>query len=163
MRGPGLPGEVEYVHATSIAIGSLGALIRGPSGSGKSDLALRCLALGPSALLRDVVWLVADDQVLLRRETARLVATAPTALRGRLEVRGVGILQVAVASEADIILVADLVGEVPIERLPDPWPKAHIMGFEVPLIRLRPFEGSAPAKLVAALVMAALPRVESKA
>jgi HPr kinase/phosphorylase len=158
-----LPGEVEYLHATAIAIGSRGALIRGPSGSGKSDLALRCLALGPSALLRDAVRLVADDQVLLRRETARLVATAPQVLRGRLEVRGVGVLEVAVASEADIILVADLVAEAPIERLPDPWPRAHIMGLEVPLIRLRPFESSAPAKLVATLVMAALPRVESKA
>lgn len=158
-----MPGEVERVHATAIAVGRRGALIRGPSGSGKSDLALRCLALSPSTLLRDVVKLVADDQVILTRKSAGLIATAPPVLRGWLEVRGVGILEVAVAAEADIVLVADLVREGPIERLPDPLQKAHIMGFAVPLIRLLPFEDSAPLKLIAALVMAALPRVESKA
>jgi HPr kinase/phosphorylase len=158
-----LPGEVDYIHATAIAVGRRCALIRGPSGSGKSDLALRCLAICPSALLQDVVKLVADDQVVITREPSGLVATAPPILRGRLEVRGVGILEVAVAEEAEIVLVADLVTEGPIERLPDPWPRAHIMGFTIPLIRLRPFEDSAPLKLVAALAMAGLPRVESKA
>ncbi len=158
-----MPGEVDYIHATAIAVGRRGALIRGASGSGKSDLALRCLAICPSALLQDVVKLVADDQVALTRTPNGLVATAPPTLRGRLEVRGVGILEVAVAGEADIVLVADLVSEGPIERLPDPWPRAHIMGFAIPLIRLRPFEDSAPLKLVAALAMAGLPRVESKA
>ena len=108
-----MPGEVDYIHATAVAVGRRGALIRGPSGSGKSDLALRCLAICPSALLRDVVKLVADDQVILRREQSGLVATAPPTLRGRLEVRGVGILEVAVAGEADIVLVADLVSRGP--------------------------------------------------
>jgi HPr kinase/phosphorylase len=166
MPGPGLPGEPQYLHATAIAIGGRGALIRGPSGSGKSDLALRCLALAPSRLLRSVVSLVADDQVELRRDLAgepRLIASAPAALRGKLEVRGIGILEVADAPSAEIVLVADLVREGPIERFPDPWPRAHIMGFDVPLLRLLPFENSAPMKLAAALEMAALPRVEWKA
>jgi serine kinase of HPr protein (carbohydrate metabolism regulator) len=155
------------VHATVIAVAGRGALIRGPSGAGKSDLALRCLALAPSALVRDAVMLVADDQVELTgyrgSGAARLIARAPPSLRGKLEVRGVGILEVASTAEADIVLIADLVDGGPIERFPDPWPKARIVGFDVPLIRLLPFESSAPAKLIAALVMAALPRVESKA
>jgi HPr kinase/phosphorylase len=158
-----LSGEVECLHATAIAVGKRAALIRGPSGAGKSDIALRCLAYGPSALLRDRVALIADDQVIIERKDSRLVATAPAQLRGRLEVRGIGILEVVAADEADVVLVADLMRAGPIDRLPDPWPRAHIMGLEVPLIRLLPFEDSAPLKLLAALVMAALPLVESKA
>jgi serine kinase of HPr protein (carbohydrate metabolism regulator) len=159
----GWPGEIERFHATAISVGGRGALIRGPSGAGKSDLAFRCLGLAPSALLREPVRLVADDQVVLTRTPPRLVATAPPTLRGRIEVRGIGILEVAAAAETDIVLVVDLAGDGPIERLPDPWPKARILGFDVPLIRLLPFENSSPLKLVSALVMAALPRVESKA
>jgi serine kinase of HPr protein (carbohydrate metabolism regulator) len=121
------------------------------------------LALGPSGLFREGVELVADDQVIIERKDARLVATAPARLRGKLEVRGIGILEVAAADDADVVLVADLMHAGPIDRLPDPWPTALIMGLEVPLIRLLPFENSAPLKLLAALVMAALPRVESKA
>jgi serine kinase of HPr protein (carbohydrate metabolism regulator) len=162
-----LSGEAERVHATVIAISGRGALIRGPSGSGKSDLALRCLGLGRSALVRDGVDLVADDQVLLwrdaRHEPPRLLASAPAALRGKLEVRGVGILEVAVVDDAEIVLIADLASEGPIERFPEPWPKTQILGFDLPLMRLLPFESSAPHKLVVALAMAALPRAEHKA
>ena len=158
-----MSGVVERLHATVIAVGKRCALIRGPSGAGKSDIALRCLALGPSGLLANGAQLVADDQVIIERRASRLVATAPAQLRGKLEVRGVGILEVAAAEEADVVLVADLVRAGPIERLPGPWPTIHIMGLEVPLIQLLPFEDSAHLKLLAALVMAALPRVESKA
>jgi serine kinase of HPr protein (carbohydrate metabolism regulator) len=160
---PELAGAVEYIHATAIAVGGRGVLIRGPSGSGKSDLALRCLGLGPSAFLQDTVKLVADDQVMLTRERDALIATAPAALRGRLEVRGVGILEVATAAQCEVVLVADLVSDGVIERLPDPWPKAIIGGFEVPLIRLRPFEASAPLKLIATFLKVDLPHPELKA
>ena len=156
-----MPGAVdERVHATAIAVGRRGVLLRGPSGSGKSDLALRALALGPSALLHDQVKLIADDQVILTREPGGLIATAPTATRGRLEVRGVGMLEVAAAAQCEIVLVADLVREGPIERFPDPWPVIHLLGYDVPLMRLLPFEDSAPAKLIAALLLATLPTVK---
>jgi HPr kinase/phosphorylase len=158
-----LSGEVERVHATAIAVGDRGALIRGPSGSGKSDLALRCLGLGLSALVRAPVKLVSDDQVLLKHEGLHLRASAPPQLRGKLEIRGVGILEVDAATEANIVLVADLVREGPIERFPDPWPSARILGFDVPLVRLLPFESSSPLKLLTAIVMATLPRITPKA
>lgn len=162
----GLPDEADRIHATAIAVGDRGVLIRGPSGAGKSDLALRCLAFGPSTLLRDTVTLVADDQVILKKAGSqslhRLMATAPAALRGKIEVRGVGILEVAVRDEAEIALVADLAREGPVERYPDPWPKVTLCGVEVPLIRLLPFESSAPLKIFAALDMASLPRIEVK-
>jgi serine kinase of HPr protein (carbohydrate metabolism regulator) len=157
--------EADRIHATAIAVGQRGVLIRGPSGAGKSDLALRCLAFAPSALLRDTVKLVADDQVLLKSDHSqnpRLLATAPHTLRGKIEVRGVGILEVAIKDEAEIVLVADLASEGPIERYPCPWPKVVLCGVEIPMIRLLPFENSAPLKIFAALDMACLSRIEVK-
>jgi hypothetical protein len=161
-----LSGGADRVHATAIAVGNRGVLIRGPSGAGKSDLALRCMALGQSVLLQNPVKLVADDQVILTSARSqappRLIATAPPTLRGKLEVRGVGILEVAVKDEVDIVLVADLVREGPIERHPEPWSKVVVSGFALPLIRLSAFESSAPLKIVTALDMAGLPRIEIK-
>lgn len=158
--------EADRVHATAIAVGDRGVLIRGPSGAGKSDLALRCLAYGPSALLPEPVTLVADDQVILKSDWSqsapRLNATAPQTLRGKIEVRGVGILEVAVRDAVDIVLVADIAREGAIERYPDPWPTVVLCGLQVPLIRLLPFEPSAPLKIFAALDMASLPRIEVK-
>jgi hypothetical protein len=162
-----LSDEADRVHATAISVGGRGVLIRGPSGSGKSDLALRCLALAPSTLLRDPVLLVADDQVILRNDTSRqqprLIATCPTTLRGKLEVRGLGILEVAAAETADIVLVADIAREGPIERFPEPWPKVVLCGLQVPQVVVFPFESSTPLKLIAALGIASLPRIEVKA
>jgi serine kinase of HPr protein (carbohydrate metabolism regulator) len=146
-----------------ITIGRRGVLIRGASGSGKSDLALRCLVLGSSTLIPETVQLVADDQVVLTRERAALLAKAPAQLRGKLEVRGLGILEVAAAAETEIVLIADLVRDQQIERLPDPWPTVELMGLKVPVIHLQPFEASSPAKLAAALALATLPRIEPKA
>src|SRR5262245_43436739 len=88
-----LPDAAELVHGTCVAFGRSAALLRGPSGSGKSDLALRFLFLarrGPAAL--EPPTLVADDQVRIRREGARLLVEAPATLRGKLEVRGLGIV-----------------------------------------------------------------------
>jgi serine kinase of HPr protein (carbohydrate metabolism regulator) len=162
-----LSDEADRVHATAIAVGGRGVLIRGPSGSGKSDLALRCLALSPSALLKESVELVADDQVLLKADKSasspRLIATCPPTLRGKLEVRGVGILEIAARDKADIVLVADLVPKDRVDRFPDPWPKVVVLGFKIPTIRIFPFETSASLKLVGALAMADLPRIEPKA
>lgn len=157
-----MPGEVDRVHATAIAVGGRAALIRGASGSGKSDLAFRCLGLGLSAIVQHKVMLVSDDQVLLSREGIYLHASAPAQLLGKLEVRGIGILEVDAVTEANVVLVADLVQDEPIERFPDPWPYAHIMGVEIPQLRLRPFESSSPLKLVAAIQTAPLPRLEPK-
>lgn len=153
--------DSECVHATAIAVAGRGALIRGPSGSGKSDLALRCLSLAPSTLLPSAVELVADDQVILTRDEtanrARLIATAPQTLRGRLEVRGVGIIDIATIPAAEIALVVDLTLEGPCERFPDPWNKVLCAGFDVPVLRLSPFTESAAQKVIAALLLAGLP------
>lgn len=159
-----MSGEAEErVHGTAIAFGHRAILIRGPSRVGKSDLALRCLGLCTSALVRESAKLVADDQVILKPQSHDLMVRAPATLRGKLEVRGLGILEVEALPEATLVLVADLVCEGRIERYPDPWPFAHISGFDIPLIRIFPFESSAPLKLVTAIDMAPRPRIAPKA
>lgn len=149
-----MSGEVERVHGTAIALGNRAALIRGPSGTGKSDLAFRCIGLGASDLVREPVKLIADDQVILRQDSSGIVASAPSTIRGKLEVRGLGILEVDAVAEANLVLIADLVSGGGVERYPDPWPQARILGLEVPLIHLYPFENSSALKLVTAITMA---------
>jgi serine kinase of HPr protein (carbohydrate metabolism regulator) len=158
-----LSGEVERFHGTAVALGGRAALIRGPSGAGKSDLALRCLGLGISAIVREPLKLVADDQVILKNEGDDLTASAPATLRGKLEIRGVGIVEVDALWEARLVLIADLVHKESIERYPDPWPYVCILGFDVPLVRLSPFENSSALKLVTAINMAPRPRIVPKA
>jgi serine kinase of HPr protein (carbohydrate metabolism regulator) len=158
-----LSGEVERVHGTAIAVDGRAALIRGPSGAGKSDLALRCLGLGPSTIVRNSIILVADDRVELKHQDGHLTASAPASLRGKLEVRGLGILEVDAIPKASLVLVADLIREGTVERYPDPWLFTSILGFDVPAIRLFPFEPSSALKLIAAIHMAPGPRVSSKA
>jgi len=143
-----------YVHATCIALqgpGKVwrGVLLRGPSGAGKSDLALRLVEAGAR--------LVADDQTALIQHGKGLVGTPPGTIAGLLEVRGVGIVKLGrtrLLARATIALLVDLVPPDRIERLPDP---AHenLLGVDLPVMALAPFEASAPAKLRLALAQIA--------
>lgn len=117
----------------------LGVLIEGPSGAGKSDLALRALDHG--------FRLVADDRVLVWTSEGQLYGRAPDTLRGLIEVRGVGVLALEPVALCTIGLVARL---EPPERIPDPATVA-ILGIDIPLLAVKPFEGSAPAKLSRAM------------
>lgn len=146
-----MDGAVENHHGTAIALAGKAALIRGPSGSGKSDLALRCLAIAPTALIPSPVSLVADDRVDISRDGDALKIAAPATIRGKLEVRGQGIIEVSAVASALLVLVADLVTPDKIERFPDPQPCTQIMGVSLPVIQLAPFEASAPVKLLLAL------------
>jgi serine kinase of HPr protein (carbohydrate metabolism regulator) len=138
-----------------VALGRRAALLRGPSGSGKSDLALRFLFLarrGPAALEAPV--LVADDQVVLRGDGSRVLASPVESLRGRIEVRGVGIVAVKSIPDAELALVVDLVEPAAVERLPEWDARVRLQGVDLPLLRLAPFESSAPIKLALALAHA---------
>lgn len=142
------------VHGTTLALGQWAALIIGPSGAGKSDLALRCLALQPNELVPERPRLVSDDQTLLEHRDDCIYASPPAAIRGRLEVRGIGLIDIVPVDCARLVLVVDL-SRPPTDRLPpDPLPTETILGQPVPRIEIAPFEASAPIKVL--LVLKAL-------
>ena len=134
--------EALLMHATAVAIDGRGVLLRGPSGSGKSDLALLLIDAGGR--------LVADDQSELFRRGDALYARAPAAIAGLIEVRGIGLLRLETLAEAPIALLADLVAAEQIERIPARR-EERVLGVAVPLIALAPFEASTAAKLRLAL------------
>ncbi len=130
------------VHASCIAFDGRGVLLRGPSGSGKSDLALRAIEVGAR--------LVADDLVALERRGGWVWANPLPQAGGRLEVRGVGIVRLPALDGAPLVLIADL---APPERLPDVGFET-VLGLPVRRIRLAPFEISSAIKLRLAAQMA---------
>ncbi len=117
--------------------------MRGKSGSGKSDLALRMIDRGAR--------LIADDRTdLALGEGGQVMARAPAAIKGRMEVRGLGINEMPSKDQAEVALVIDLVGLGEVERLPDSS-SVFYLGRRLPLVRLDPFENSAPAKVALAV------------
>lgn len=129
------------VHASCVEIAGAGILLRGPSGSGKSDLALRLIDAGGR--------LVADDRIDLAAEEGVLIARAPATIAGRVEVRGIGILSFPAVARSRVRLAVDLVAPAEVERLPEAR-RCSYLGIELPLIAIAPFESSAAAKLRAA-------------
>ena len=150
-----MKGARELVHGTCVALGERAVLLRGESGAGKSDLALRFLALEGEG--GDTPLLVADDQVWVEaRGNGKVVASAPATLAGRIEVRGVGIMQVPHRSEATIVLVCDLSARESVPRQPpEPLDETEVAGVPVPCLRLTAFESSAALKLKMVLLAAA--------
>lgn len=139
MRGPRLSAET--LHASTVALDGRAVLISGPSGSGKSDLALRLIDRG--------FVLVSDDQTIVKKDGDRLVATAPPTISGKLEVRGIGIVDMERAETAPIALIVELTSEI--QRLPDDSRERIILGVHVPLIGIDAAAASAPAKIALAL------------
>jgi len=131
----------ETVHASTVATGGRAVLLSGPSGSGKSDLALRLIDRG--------FTLVSDDQTIVRREGDRLIASAPPTIAGKLEVRGLGIVEMETASNIPVALFVELTSDI--ERLPDENRERSILGVELPLISIDARTASAPSKVALAL------------
>lgn len=129
-----------HIHATCVATDAGGVLLLGPSGSGKSDLALRLIDRGAK--------LVSDDQVAVRCEDGKLFASTTGAMFGKLEVRGVGICDVPAQRETLVTLIVRLGDER--ERLPD-TPTEILEGIPLPLLRLAPHRATAPIKIELAL------------
>jgi serine kinase of HPr protein (carbohydrate metabolism regulator) len=131
----------ENLHASTVAIDGRAVLISGPSGSGKSDLALRLLDRG--------FKLVSDDRTILRREGDKLIASAPETIRGKLEIRGVGIVEMDSVPDVPVALVVELTSDI--QRLPDDDRERLILGSSIPLINVDAMTASAPSKVAVAL------------
>ena len=133
---------MENFQGTCIAFGEEAVLFRGPSGSGKSDLALRCIEKGAD--------LISDDQTILCKKNKKIIATAPRTIAGKLEVRGLGIVDFPYRENASLVLVLDLINEGAVERLP----KIDFVDYfdiKIPNLRILSFESSAVEKVSLAL------------
>jgi len=123
--------ESATVHATAVLVGQKAVLIRGPSGSGKSRLALLLLQLLPIARL------VGDDRLHLEPASGSLLARPAKELAGLLEVRGLGIRQLPFEPVAVVGLVVDLAGQA--ERMPEsPATRTEIAGISLPRLAVPP-------------------------
>jgi len=139
--------ELLNVHATCVELDGRGLLLRGKSGSGKSDLALRLIEHG--------AVLVADDQVILKVVDGEIYASPPTGLAGLLEVRGVGICRFEHVPASRLFMIFDLEPHESIERLPDhSTQRSKLLGQSVTAIKMNPFEVSACAKIKSAIALA---------
>ncbi len=142
------------LHGTCVSMDGEGVLLLGLPGAGKSDLALRLVdqpGLGIDGFLR-VARLVADDQVVITRRDGDLQASAPVTLKGKLEIRGLGIAALPVEEDVTLRLAVRLERSADIERLPDlAGTRLDILGLGLPLVQIDPFAASAPARVRAAL------------
>ncbi len=144
------------VHATTVMLGEACApfgarvdgavLLIGASEAGKSDVALRLIAMGAK--------LISDDQTVLMDQDGRLVASAPPSLHGQMEIRGVGIVNVTPAPPAPVVLTVRLDEAATVPRLPEPLTHRLPQGLEAcaepPFLVLHAFEASTPMKIAAA-------------
>lgn len=120
---------MSLVHpATCVAVHGRAVLIEGPSGSGKSALAL--------ALIDRGAVLIGDDGVTLEQRGNALLASPPPRIAGLLEVRNLGLLTFPVAQDVPVALVLRLDPDAP--RFVDAAEAAELAGASLPLLRLWP-------------------------
>ncbi|MCX2724383.1 HPr kinase/phosphorylase [Roseibium salinum] len=123
----------QSVHATCVVVGTHGVLIRGDAGSGKSSLAETLLEAARAK--GNFAALVADDRVLLDAERDRVLARVPETIQGMIEVRGVGLEEIAFEPVACVDLIVDLKPPEAIDRLPDPALASDLLeGISLPLL-----------------------------
>ena len=131
----------ETMHANCVAIDGRAVLITGASGAGKSDLSLRLIDRG--------FTLVADDQTIIRKTGGKLFGSSPPTILGKLEIRGVGIVDMPVQADVPVALVVELTSDI--QRLPDDARERTILGAGIPLISVDAMTASALSKVALAL------------
>ena len=140
------------VHASAVKVGETAVLIRGPSGSGKSRLALDLILAGRARQIPAAI-LVGDDRLYLERDGDQLLARAVPALAGLIEVRGLGLRRCKHIVAAPIGLVVDLAAP-DAARLPAPEAlKLSLNGVTLVRLPVAAHEAALPL-VIAALTLA---------
>lgn len=133
----------ETLHASCVAIAGRAVLIEGRSGTGKSDLALRLIDRG--------AVLVSDDYTVLTRRDGTLTASPPANIAGKMEIRGLGLVEVDFTQNVPVGLV--VVADNDPVRMPETEASRAIAGVALPELRLSLLEPSAPIKVERALAL----------
>ena len=128
----------KQIHGTSLQYKQKGLLFLGESGSGKSDLALRLIDKG--------AYLIADDQTILTLKNNKIILTCPTEIKSKLEIRGIGIIDIPSIEEHQLDIVFQLKSFREIERFPkESW--IMLLDQKTPYYEIDPFELSVNAKI----------------
>jgi len=148
--------RTELKHATFLRLATLGVLILGKPGAGKSTLALSLIDSGGRGIAKSdlIATLVADDQVCLWQDetSEQIYGAPPETLAGLLEIRGVGIAQVDYIHPWPVNLVVELKPLEDVERLPDfPNTCMDILGQAIPVLSVSVQDTAAPARIRAAI------------
>jgi len=123
------------LHASSVALGEAGVLIRGGSGAGKSSLAAMLMSAARQA--GGFAALVGDDRIEVSLRNGRLVARGHPAVQGMIELRGQGIVPSPNEAAAVVRLVVDLLPAAEIARYPGPEDREiEICGAKLPRLAL---------------------------
>ena len=132
-----MAADAATIHASAVLIGPKAALIRGPAGSGKSqlvwDLLLQVTEFGALPFAR----LVGDDRVHVDTRAGRLLVRPATRLAGLLEIRGLGIRRLPYEPVAAVALVVDLAAE-DAGRHPQETGNTAIGGVSLPRLAVAP-------------------------
>lgn len=129
------------LHGSAVAIGGNGVLLLGPSGSGKSDLALRLIDRGAK--------LICDDALHIEHSNGLPLLSCAPNIAGKIEIRGIGICPVDFVPSAPLRLIVQLTQDM--ERMPPEHQRINIADFSVPMFKLDPFQASSALKVEWAL------------
>lgn len=131
-----MTGHHTVLQASAVALDGRALLLEGPPASGKSSLALALIDRGAE--------LLGDDGVTLTQSGSQVIVAPPPNIAGMLEIRGIGLVTLPIASPTPLALILSLVAEVETERLPDVIPTRRVCDVSIPILKFAPV-GIAPA------------------
>ena len=139
------------VHGSAVLIGNRAILIRGPSGAGKTTLALTLISRAD--MRGGLARLVADDQIEVTAANGALIGRTPATIRGLAELRGRGLIRLAAEPLVRIGLVIDLVVPDTVARLPEAAAfSTEICGIVLPRQPVPAHDGAAALRVEATYI-----------
>lgn len=113
------------LHATAVAAGGRALVLAGPSGVGKTSVALQLMTYGAT--------LISDDMLLIQKAGGGVKAAAPPQAPAQIELRHIGPCPAVLGAASPVLACVDL-RPTDLPRLPQPA-YATLLGCRVPLIQ----------------------------